>query len=1494
LNSHFAKHSFDVTSSIEKSANQEDQPRRRSTTKSPKSTPLAKSNSKNHIEPANHVSSLLLREIMRDPHSGVSSVQPFLSTIDYLNTLSDLVLAIPACGAAIHRYKPTKEFHNAISGCPYPPQTAVSYILHKLIPQPRLNSDSIPMNDTDKAHRLQAYRKTKLSQAGARLIVCLVARSGELRRYVVEQIVFALSGGQLPNEKTTTIPPPQPESVDQDEDKMWAISSWGDLVAGLASPRSIIGSSVTSQDSNSTLSFPVVKLMLEHKVAHALMIAIERITLHHPMASSVASSIIRPLEIYTRGGVFTTVNEMQMREKEKSAKASKDSRRATLGPSQRSESDIYDLAQLHGGGSFDESAGHSNADDDDESIEEDSDDSSEIEVRLGNVDDSDGSSEEEDEFSDESEEEEEEEDESDGDDMDEDADSEPHYSDESEEEEEEEDLGESEEVERNFLYDANAEDEANNGLEQGAAGGNEVPDESMMEGWTRVENGGHAGLGRILLDMVQPQNLGRQHHLANGGFLMDAAETMLGNILRGDLGLSEIEDSLGIRVVRGDRGDGRGAALGLSAGLTSRTNPNGSTGTTIGSDGRPAVHQNGNAPSTSVFGNRGQVEAIPMDVVFGTSAALYVANDIDHDSYSGIPLSYDTNLFPEGVAAAASSIQSTQLLTGGGGPLVHPLIQSLTLPPATSINSVATLSSQREGRNSALQRNNGMSGSFIAGANGSIIQVNDRLQTINSADQASRRTNTSTFSIWADDGLPLDDFSATFGQALDSFLQDQASVQEREAQNNNSLQSQEGTSSNGEASDPPAEDMEDADTSPASQELQSETAEVSSAMAAGLRLTISQQASDHPPNPSIANDQTGNQNHSEDNYNAADEVMAEDRSAGEDADELAVEDETNTDAGSQFILGAVAEPHESNREEEEEKVDDGTPEENVTNDIEGGQQQRCPPGIDPDVFDSLPLEVQQEIIQQHEVDAQISESGLDPEALAALPEEMRREVIEQEQQQQRLRELQTAQAADPANAEEYLESNASFLASLSPDLREEILLTADDAFISSLPSTLIAEANVLRERVASRHRQRAEEANAVNAIGLGAAGVRPGAARQAQQTSNPSRERRQRNGKLRIEKDIVWMENSPPLLTTQSTVAFLSLLYLLIPIQPQRVMHKLMLNLCLCGQSRSLLLNVLISLLSNDKKSVLALLEKLDVGREKDARYQSVLAAFPPSGLIGSTVGLVEDQSSRHITGSLRKRQVSNSAVTVAASLPASACGSSHGDDSVPPVVSRRIISCFSSMCKASPRVAFSMLLKADDGVDENRSPKASCLDKLLDLLELNQYSQSASNLEQLFSLLEIVVAPMSLLPKEDQEVDVVERSSPGREWVKVPRLIISRGRLHLLINILSLESFKDSSFLKISTLLRRLCRVEENRECILDELALVAESLGKAAILDLKSVSVRLSVAAKLHGENVPGNDGGHLAQVSGTTVDKDLVAGTPSSAVSLSTGNSELKLLR
>ena len=251
-------------------------PHQLSTSKSP-----AKSVPKLHFQvngtPANHISLILLNEIMSEPDVG-AKVESFLKPADYLDILSDLVLAIPACGAAVLRYKPKQEFCNAISGCPNPPQTAVSYVLHKLLPLPRLipkeTLDSRSITKIYKVPRLQAFTRTKICQAGARLIVCLMARSGDGRRCVVSELVFALSCRSLTKPKNTSEREPSCRDAE-----MWAISTWGDLVYSLSAPR-CNNNSLISQDLNSTLSFGVVKLMMEHGITHALMAAIERIDLH--------------------------------------------------------------------------------------------------------------------------------------------------------------------------------------------------------------------------------------------------------------------------------------------------------------------------------------------------------------------------------------------------------------------------------------------------------------------------------------------------------------------------------------------------------------------------------------------------------------------------------------------------------------------------------------------------------------------------------------------------------------------------------------------------------------------------------------------------------------------------------------------------------------------------------------------------------------------------------------------------------------------------------------------------------------------------------------------------------------------------------------------------------------------------------------------------------------------------------------------------------------
>jgi hypothetical protein len=59
--------------------------------------------------------------------------------------------------------------------------------------------------------------------------------------------------------------------------------------------------------------------------------------------------------------------------------------------------------------------------------------------------------------------------------------------------------------------------------------------------------------------------------------------------------------------------------------------------------------------------------------------------------------------------------------------------------------------------------------------------------------------------------------------------------------------------------------------------------------------------------------------------------------------------------------------------------------------------------------------------------------------------------------------------------------NASFLISLTPELRAEVLLTADPTFLASLPPDLVAEAQLHRERAAAQWQRREMVASGANA-----------------------------------------------------------------------------------------------------------------------------------------------------------------------------------------------------------------------------------------------------------------------------------------------------------------------------------------------------------------------------------------------------------------------------
>ena len=75
---------------------------------------------------------------------------------------------------------------------------------------------------------------------------------------------------------------------------------------GLAAPRS----NGVNQDSNSNLSFELVKLMLELKMAHSLISAVGCVDLNQPMAASSLGCLLVRLEVFTRTTVTDAVQAL--------------------------------------------------------------------------------------------------------------------------------------------------------------------------------------------------------------------------------------------------------------------------------------------------------------------------------------------------------------------------------------------------------------------------------------------------------------------------------------------------------------------------------------------------------------------------------------------------------------------------------------------------------------------------------------------------------------------------------------------------------------------------------------------------------------------------------------------------------------------------------------------------------------------------------------------------------------------------------------------------------------------------------------------------------------------------------------------------------------------------------------------------------------------------------------------------------------------------------
>lgn len=572
----------------------------------------------------------------------------------------------------------------------------------------------------------------------------------------------------------------------------------------------------------------------------------------------------------------------------------------------------------------------------------------------------------------------------------------------------------------------------------------------------------------------------------------------------------------------------------------------------------------------------------------------------------------------------------------------------------------------------------------------------------------------------------------------------------------------------------------------------------------------------------------------------------------------------SSSAGSVSDLGSTApdrsinslESHEETKSETEVEGSRSLNEATITEATSGFV---CPEGIDPEVFDSLPPDMQAEIIAQSapanapssaggsvaatvgsesfsQMDLDMANSSFDRETLEALPADIRAEVLANERRE---REAVAAAAAEPAadisRAQEM--DNASFVASLAPELREEILVTCDDAFLQTLPSLVRAEAMVLRERVAFRStyrepdhdRSRARGAEGENGDlfrrptlrrmltsqgddGLGGSGRRSGrrsfysdgTIRRSSRRDTGHGNDRAYTGKLRVDRDEEEDEHDR-IFDDRCVKSLLRLLFMAQSVIHNRVFQRLLANICLYPLTRQ-------SIRTNILRIISLPLDRPLMSTAPEDKDDS----FPPLALYGCS-------------GSENRVFSDKEKLTI------------PGD------VVNRTLHVLVSLAKYNPRFTVELLqahgMRRTESVDVGGVSKTPLQDEsgvavLIELLAHPVIYRNGSNLDTLLELIELVLAPLQRFStrKEGEETkeeeDNVDPSVAARErgeWVTVPPLELDASRMNELVRILGLDICTPQMQERTIAILRLLNRVAgaSNRQLVMDALVRQASALA-------------------------------------------------------------------
>ncbi|KAE9121148.1 E3 ubiquitin-protein ligase [Phytophthora fragariae] len=527
---------------------------------------------------------------------------------------------------------------------------------------------------------------------------------------------------------------------------------------------------------------------------------------------------------------------------------------------------------------------------------------------------------------------------------------------------------------------------------------------------------------------------------------------------------------------------------------------------------------------------------------------------------------------------------------------------------------------------------------------------------------------------------------------------------------------------------------------------------------------------------------------------------------------------------------------------------------------EGQQVYQCPEGMDAEVFASLPPDMQAEIVAQNapavaestsarsdtatagggggsesmsQLDLDMANSSFDRETLEALPPDIRAEVLENERREREA--AARAETADTSRAQEM--DNASFVASLAPELREEILVTCDDAFLQTLPSQVRAEAMVLRERAAFRstyrERDRGTEGRGGGEGDMDELFNRPTLRRMltSQTPETGSGRRRSRmydelgggrrssrreyrqgagstkahQGLLRVEKDEE-EDARERIFDDRCVRGLLRLLFMTQSVIQNRVFQRLLANICLYPLTRCSVRRNLLRVIS------LPLAKPLVPGDERDDDDDgSGKIQFPPSSMYGCGI-----DGNRSIGGS-----------------------------AVPTEVVNRMLHVLVSLAKYNPRFTVEMLQPhgmrrqisvKSDAVKMDPSSGECGVAVLIDLLALPVVYRNGTNLDALLELLELVLSPLERLHKprtDDEEKKEGEEGEaatpePGDEWVAVPAVELDEVRMGEIVAVLAMDLCTNQMQERTLAVLKLLNHVPGNRELVIRAVVRHASKLAR------------------------------------------------------------------